>query len=73
MSSAFDTAGFYAAIDAVRKERGVTWNHVFRKTFVNNCVSAQKRTHTPEPAARQVLAAWAGIDASAYEREAVRP
>lgn len=68
----FDTKGFYAAIDRVRQERGVTWYGVFRATGAPVCTSAAKRAHTPNAANRHTLAKWAGIDASQYEREAVR-
>lgn len=68
-TSAFDTQGFYAAIDAVRAARGVTWHGVWRQTYVENCTSAKKRTRALRPEDRAALAAWAGIDTAAFERK----
>lgn len=73
MPSTFDTIGFYAAIDAVRKERGLTWYAVFRATYLDVVMSAAKRARPLAPRNRAILAQWAGIDGAAFEREAVRP
>ena len=70
MSSTFDTEGFWQAIDAVRRERGLAWYAVWRQTFVDNVASAEKRKRTPNKATRATLAEWAGIDASRFERQA---
>ena len=65
MSSTFDTEGFWTAIDAVRKERGVTWYAIFRATYLDCCLSAKRRVNrTPNAQTRATLAEWAGIDAS---------
>lgn len=68
-TNTFDTAGFYAAIDAVRQARGVSWYVVFQRTGVITVRSAKERKSTPDRDNRTRLAAWAGIDASAFERK----
>ncbi len=69
-NTSFDTAGFYQAIDQVRVARGVSWYAVFKRTGETCCISRAKRAHVPMPDTRAVLARWAGIDASAFERKA---
>ena len=68
-NASFNMQGFYEAIDRVRRERRVTWNHIFRATGVTACHQPlQMRRHTLLSAGRQQLAAWAGIDARAFEQ-----
>jgi hypothetical protein len=68
-SSSFDTAGFYQAIDQVRQKRGVSWNRVMRETGVASChVPSQMQARGLSPDSQARLAAWAGIDPSAFEQ-----
>ena len=67
--SAFDGDAFYAALDAERASRGLTW----RKVSIEAGVSASTLTRMsqgkrPDVDSLSLLCRWAGLDADDYMR-----
>lgn len=61
----FDYERFYAALDAVRQARGLSWYGVFKQTYLVMFThpAGFLTTHPPLSATtRAIICAWAGLD-----------
>lgn len=56
-----------AAVDAVRAQRGVTWNKVFHQTYITNLSQVRRGLKPLSLTNAQTLATWAGLDLRQYE------
>ncbi|MCD7059110.1 helix-turn-helix domain-containing protein [Pelagibacterium xiamenense] len=75
MSNFFDAEGFYAALDAHRNAKGITWKKVAEKTGVSpSTLTRMGQGKRPDVDSLAALASWSGIDVkSFYLREGEAP
>jgi transcriptional regulator with XRE-family HTH domain len=65
----FDTEGFYAALDSARQAKGITWKSVASGSGVAaSTLTRMGQGKRPDVDGLAALAAWSGIDASAFYR-----
>lgn len=70
----FDFASFYAALEATRDRRDVTWKDVGEATNVSQATLTRMRQgKRPDADSLAALAAWAGLNPADYVRNTVRP
>lgn len=72
-TSILDSRAFLSALDAVRKERNLSWYHVaMREAHIANISLIVSGKRTISIATAQKLAQWAGLDLAKYQYQAVR-
>lgn len=63
----FDSAAFYAALDAVRESRGLTWKAVARESGVSaSTLTRVGQGRRPDLDSFAALVAWAGLRAADF-------
>ncbi len=66
----FDAAAFYAALDAQRRDKKLTWKQVAEVTGVSaSTLTRMAQGHRPDVDGLAALSRWAGLDPSAYVRD----
>lgn len=69
MSNYFNSEGFYAALDAHRRSKDVTWKKVALKSGVSaSTLTRMGQGKRPDVDSLAALAAWSGIDVSKFYR-----
>lgn len=72
----FDSDGFYAALDSVRRARELNWKQVAAQSGVSaSTLTRMAQGKRPDVDGLAALVAWSGLDADDYVRsdEAERP
>jgi transcriptional regulator with XRE-family HTH domain len=65
----FDADAFYAALDAVRQSRGLTWKQVAGASGVSaSTLTRMGQRKRPDVDSLAALAAWSGLDTDDYVR-----
>ena len=65
----FDSEGFYAALDAVRRARGLNWKQVAAQSGVSaSTLTRMAQGKRPDVDGLAALVAWSGLDADDYVR-----
>ncbi len=66
----FDTTAFFAALDAQRQARRITWKTVAAEAGVSaSTLTRMAQGKRPDVDGFAALTAWAGLDADAYFRQ----
>ena len=66
-AQAFDVSGFYAALDSVRRSRGLTWRQVAKQAQVSaSSLTRMTRGSRPDIDTVASLASWASVDPSVF-------
>lgn len=74
MSNFFDSEGFYAALDAIRRDRDFSWKKVAEKSKVSaSTLTRMGQGKRPDVDSLAALASWSGIDVSQFYRETAGP
>ena len=69
MSNFFDAEGFYAALDAIRRDREVSWKKVAEKAEVSaSTLTRMGQGKRPDVDSLAALASWSGLDVSQFYR-----
>lgn len=69
MSNFFDSEGFYASLDAFRRDKGITWKKVAESSKVSaSTLTRMGQGKRPDVDSLAALAAWSGIDVSKFYR-----
>ncbi|MCP4360699.1 MAG: helix-turn-helix transcriptional regulator [Chloroflexi bacterium] len=69
MSKFFDSEGFYAALDAHRKSKDLTWKKVAEHAAVSaSTLTRMGQGKRPDIDSLAALASWSGIDVSNFYR-----
>ncbi|GLY99657.1 transcriptional regulator [Actinoplanes sp. NBRC 103695] len=70
----FDAEGFYAALDAQRQARKLTWKHVAGESGVSaSTLTRMAQGKRPDVDGLAALAAWSGLDTNDFVRSELRP
>ncbi|SRR6266446_1259840 len=70
----FDLKGFYAALSATVRARGLTWKRVAQETLVSaSSLTRMAQGRSPDAASLASLSAWAGLNPAEFVRLAARP
>lgn len=70
----FDSEGFYRAIAASVKQRGITWKDVSRETGVSpTTLTRMAQGRQPDAGGLASLAAWAGLNPAEFVSMKQRP
>lgn len=70
----FDVGGFYAALDAQRRDRNMTWRQVAEATGVSaSTLTRMAQGRRPDVDGLAALTRWSGLDAAAFVRDGVEP
>ncbi|WP_079149166.1 helix-turn-helix domain-containing protein [Streptomyces agglomeratus] len=65
----FDTAGFYAALDAARQARSLNWKQVAAGSGVSaSTLTRMAQGKRPDVDGLAALCAWSGLDADSFVR-----
>jgi transcriptional regulator with XRE-family HTH domain len=65
----FDSDGFYAALDAVRRARDLNWKQVAAESGVSaSTLTRMAQGRRPDVDGLAALVAWSGLDADDYVR-----
>jgi transcriptional regulator with XRE-family HTH domain len=63
----FDKAGFFAAVEATRVARGLTWRQVARETTLSpSTFTRLQQGYGPDVDTMAILVDWAGIDTDRF-------
>jgi transcriptional regulator with XRE-family HTH domain len=66
----FDVAAFYAALDAHRSARGMTWKQVAAATGVSaSTLTRMAQGRRPDVDGLAALVQWSGLDSAAFVRD----
>jgi transcriptional regulator with XRE-family HTH domain len=66
----FDVAAFYAALDAQRRSRGITWKQVAAESKVAaSTLTRMAQGKRPDVNGLAALCTWSGLSADDYVRE----
>lgn len=69
MSNFFDAEGFYAALDAIRRDREVSWKKVAEKAKVSaSTLTRMGQGKRPDVDSLAALASWSSLDVSQFYR-----
>lgn len=69
MSNFFDAEGFYAALDANRRDREFSWKKVAEKAKVSaSTLTRMGQGKRPDVDSLAALASWSGLDVSQFYR-----
>jgi len=69
MSNSFDAEGFYAALDAIRRDRDISWKKVAEKAEVSaSTLTRMGQGKRPDVDSLASLASWSGLDVSRFFR-----
>ena len=67
MRDGFNSVGFYAAVDAQRVARGLTWKEVSEESGVSaSTLSRMSKGKGPDIDGLALLLSWAGLDAADF-------
>lgn len=70
MSNFFDAEGFYAALDAIRRDREFSWKKVAEKSRVSaSTLTRMGQGKRPDVDSLAALASWSGLDVSQFYRD----
>jgi transcriptional regulator with XRE-family HTH domain len=70
----FDAEGFYAALDAQRQARKLTWKHVAGESGVSaSTLTRMAQGKRPDVDGLAALAAWSGLDTNDFVRSELKP
>lgn len=70
----FDAEGFYAALDAIRRNRELSWKKVAEKAKVSaSTLTRMGQGKRPDVDSLAALASWSGIDVSQFYRTSEAP
>lgn len=70
MKSKFDAGAFFAALDAQRAARGLTWKQVAEESGVSaSTLTRMAQGKRPDVDGLASLASWSGLDANAFMGE----
>ncbi len=74
MSNFFDAEGFYAALDAIRRDRDFSWKKVAEKSRVSaSTLTRMGQGKRPDVDSLAALASWSGLDVSQFYRDSSKP
>lgn len=67
MRGEFDTPAFYAALDAQRRTKSITWKDVAAEAGVNaSTLTRMSQGRRPDVDGLACLLAWSGLDANSF-------
>ena|SRR5439155_17209504 len=70
----FDSQGFYRALEAAVRARGLTWKQVAGETGVSaSTLTRMSQGRQPDAASLAALSAWAGLNPSDFVQAAYKP
>lgn len=74
MSNFFDAEGFYAALDAIRRDRQFSWKKVAEKAKVSaSTLTRMGQGKRPDVDSLAALASWSGLDVRDFYRDTELP
>jgi len=69
MSNFFDSDGFYAALDAIRRDREMSWKKVAEMAAISaSTLTRMGQGKRPDVDSLAALASWSGLDVSQFYR-----
>ena len=74
MSNFFDAEGFYAALDAIRRDREISWKKVAEKAKISaSTLTRMGQGKRPDVDSLAALASWSGLEVSQFYRDTGTP
>ena len=74
MSNFFDAEGFYAALDAIRRDRDFSWKKIAEKSKVSaSTLTRMGQGKRPDVDSLAALASWSRLDVSQFYRDQFEP
>lgn len=72
MSNYFDAEGFYAALDAHRRDKNIPWKKVAAKSGVSaSTLTRMGQGKRPDVDSLAALASWSGLDTRNFYRDTI--